>query len=228
MEFHRQTERNRINERIRQIRKTLENNQETITKYKRQDLNESFFRTQLDRLLDSTNILNGELDRLNARLSMVNTGELDTELSNTASELQASIQQKQQATLKKKKDQVNMLKQQSDTFFGHNTEKRSENISPKELERGLNYYNKVCDSVPEYMLKNLKNMPSNKGYCFRGVWLFGELPMDTSGVTTIFEKSRNDLLIIHEFDKYEYSLYHKVGQDKKVLVSREQRVNKCK
>lgn len=42
------------------------------------------------------------------------------------------------------------------------------------MDKSYQYFLKINDTVPDYMLKKLKNMPANKGYIWRSVFCFGE------------------------------------------------------
>ena len=59
-------------------------------------------------------------------------------------------------------------------------------------------------------------MPNNKGYIWRGVHFYGELP-EESGPRVMFEKQRG-LLLIHEYTPREYRLYEKEGKNRKKMV----------
>ena len=59
-------------------------------------------------------------------------------------------------------------------------------------------YAKLCDiasQLPDYISRNLENMPNNKGYKWRGVVFFGKLPEERNGNTVIFEKKFDNTLI---------------------------------
>ena len=66
----------------------------------------------------------------------------------------------------------------------------------KQIERSYQYYINASNTIPGYMLRNLKNMPNNKGYKWRDICFFGELPDENNNKTTIFEKQVNKLLIL--------------------------------
>ena len=63
------------------------------------------------------------------------------------------------------------------------------------------YYSKFCravDSLPEYMISNLKQMPNNKGYLWRGITVLGELKPVKDEPIMLFEK-RYGVLWIHKY-----------------------------
>ena len=59
----------------------------------------------------------------------------------------------------------------------------------KQNERDINYelryFYKVTDSIPDYIEKNLSEMPNNKGYIWRGMFIYGHLPPENNNIITI-------------------------------------------
>jgi hypothetical protein len=64
--------------------------------------------------------------------------------------------------------------------------------------KGYNHFWNAIDTLPNYMQNNLKEMPNNKGYRWKDVVFYGELPLEETQPTIIFEKINNEL-IIHEY-----------------------------
>jgi hypothetical protein len=67
----------------------------------------------------------------------------------------------------------------------------------RKYTRGYNHYWHAIDSLPSYMAKNLKEMPNNKGYRWKGVVFYGSLTEQKDQPQIVFEKSPQGL-IIHE------------------------------
>ena len=86
----------------------------------------------------------------------------------------------------------------------------------------LKFFNSINDSVPEYILTNLKSMPNNKGYIWRKCWLLGSLKSEKNQPLILFEKTRN-IMYIHEYKPNEYKLFAKEGRNQKYLVKHEMR-----
>lgn len=93
-----------------------------------------------------------------------------------------------------------------------------EKASENEMNNGLKYFYKVSDSIPNYITTKLKNMPNNKGYIWRGMYLYGYKDAEKGQPVSMFETSGN-VLTIHEWSQYEYRVYEKIGEAKKVLKS---------
>lgn len=81
---------------------------------------------------------------------------------------------------------------------------------------------KLCNSIPEYIKRNLKKMPNNKGYIWKGIILYGSLPPEEE-ITILFENLGRDILKIHEITQKEYKIFEKKGKDKRILISKEKR-----
>ena len=74
--------------------------------------------------------------------------------------------------------------------------------------------------LPEYMRRNLREMPNNKGYIFRGIQYYGEKRAERNKPTILFEKNRG-VLNIHEITKGEAIKYikKKTKRSKNKLIS---------
>ena len=68
-------------------------------------------------------------------------------------------------------------------------------------------------------------MPNNKGYIWRGCWLFGELQSERGQPIILFEKNRQTMYI-HEYKTNEYKLFIKEGRNQKYLAKHELRVKR--
>lgn len=98
---------------------------------------------------------------------------------------------------------------------------RSERSQQKEYDYYYKYFTKLSNTIPPYILKNLKKMPNNKGYIWKGMQCFGELPADNNYNTVLFENAGKDLIHIHEWTKTEYKIYEKYGKNNKILLHKE-------
>ena len=84
----------------------------------------------------------------------------------------------------------------------------------KEIKRYYRYFNKAVDTLPEYISNNLKSMPNNKGYIWRGTVFYGMKPTD-SDTTILFEKKKGGVLLIHEYNPDEEGNYWYTLKEKK-------------
>ena len=128
-----------------------------------------------------------------------------------------------QKKIKKKIDKKKTEKVVLKTFFKEEKKIRND---IKGLRRNIRYaYRHFCrseDSLPDYMKRNLKNMPNNKGYIWKSVCYFGLKPEIENEPTFLFEK-RYGTLYIHEYTHNEYFYFSKERDGPKVLIKHEKR-----
>lgn len=94
-------------------------------------------------------------------------------------------------------------------------------ITHQEYENTFLIYQNVKNTIPEYMIKKIKNTPNNKGYIWKGIWFFGELPEEKGKPIVFFDKQRDGTLIIHEFSERNYKIWHKKeNQDRTLFMNK--------
>lgn len=215
MNTRRHDEKTRINSRIRDISLFIKHNQETMVRYKHQDGNKEFVKIQTEKITEKISVLNVELSGLHVRLEDLDAGVLDQELEDQVKKTMLKIHNQDQETKKKKKslEPVPTQKPPVKPRFFYN-----KNPSENPAEKWYQKYISICDSIPDYITKNLETMPSNKGYVWKGCWCFGQKPPEKGEPILLFEKYRGDRLIIHEITSTDYNVYHKQGKDRKILV----------
>jgi len=212
------TEKNIIYTRIKEIENSISRSQKTIDRLKTQD-NTEFNRTQISKneklILDNSL----EIEKLKQRLIDLSNGGLDEQLKNVSTETD-KICKEQQIVIDKKlkdknekkiKDKVNLDKE-------YNIFRKREGISDYGIIKETDRYFKNCQSIPDYMIANLKDMPSNKGYIWKGIHCYGIKPKENNNICTMFEKCWGGILKIHETTKTTYKVYEKVGKEQKKLI----------
>ena len=83
--------------------------------------------------------------------------------------------------------------------------KYQDNNSKYDIKKADYHFLNAVNSLPEYMANNLKTMPHNKGYIWKGVWFMGLLRGDDRGDRVMFEKKN-------------HTIYEKYGQNNKRMV----------
>jgi len=96
------------------------------------------------------------------------------------------------------------------------TEMRKENYLRKDVNREYNRFLEVVETLPDYISKNLRSMPNNKGYRFRNIIFFGELPAE-NGPTVVFDKKPNGMFITEYYYDQEL-MFFKPREGPKELV----------
>ena len=138
------------------------------------------------------------------------------------------LKKKGDEAMKKKRENIDNKREDKkkldEMWKATKSDDKSYKFSKKDADRGEQFFHKINNSVPDYMLRNLKDMPNNKGYIWRGMYCFGELPPERNCNTTImFEKKPRGVLINHEQTPTMYKTYEKQGKNKRVLIHQEYR-----
>jgi hypothetical protein len=162
------------------------------------------------------------IEQLRERIRHTSEGKLDNELSEQADQESKLYNSKREAALRKKRE---LLQEDDDKKEIMNRKTREK--ENKHIEKDYSYFYKVYQSieasVPDYIRENLKSMPNNKGYIWRGCWFLGELSPEHGQPMVLFEKVRGGVTRIHEVDDYEIRIFEKQGKEKKKLISKKRR-----
>lgn len=221
MENLRKFEKTNINNEIRELNMYIQKDRETIERFRHQS--DEYYRNQIKKLSDKIDERTTNVLYLQKRLDDLELGLLDKELSTNNEKVIDDIKRKEESTKLKKKEKTILNKTQTEkskNFYQNNvnSDKRQRFIK-KGVDNGYKYFLRTISTIPAYMKKNLSNMPNNKGYIWKDIQLFGSLPREEGNNTVLFEKQKNGLLIIHEWDDKEYKVWHKKDRDRKVLKS---------
>ena len=226
MDLRRHEYKNKINLQIRDLQKCVEFDENMLDNLKDQG-DTIYVRAQIDKVTIKNDKRNQEIEKLIHKLHDVETGKLDEEIKKNIIDTRQKQEENKIIVAQKRIENIERKKIASE--ISQNYYKRAlksdreQRYLKKDIQRSYSYYLRVCDSIPDYIIRNLKEMPNNKGYIWRGVRCFGELPNEYNRPLTLFEKQRGGLLIIHEWTQTEYKVYHKHGKDRKTLHSIEKR-----
>lgn len=208
---------------IRTLEKCIENDEILLANMMDQKGAEDFRLFQQNKIRTANDERAARIAELKQRVEDITDGKLDAELVGAARSVRHEVLAKNSVTMKRKKDIKEKKAEQSvvsKTFYIENRRNdRRNKYENKNLNRAFRYYNRVVTSLPDYMKRNLKRMPNNKGYMWRGVTFFGKGSFNERNPIVVFEKRRNRLMIIHEWTRTEYNVYHKYGKDRKNLIS---------
>lgn len=220
---------NSIKLEINECEKFIERSNETIGRLKHTSLDIKYIKNHIYKLKTSISQKEERLLVLNNEMLAVNKGGLDTEINleykkneNRQKKLNEDRKNIMKEKQKEKKENKDISKKYWDGIIGA---VRSEKQKEKDMKYSQTYFQRVCDSLPEYMKRNLADMPNNKGYIWRGVYFYGRLDED-SGPRVLFEKRKGGLLIIHEYTEKEYKIFEKNGKDRKKIVEKYDRKKK--
>lgn len=128
---------------------------------------------------------------------------------------QLVIKERQILNSKKKKELVQAKKkQQEDCMRKFYANESKHNRQRRQTERDMNHFyekmQRIDNEMPSYLKEHLQNMPSNRGYIYRGIWYFGHVPVsrrDDEDHLTMIERVKG-IQYIHEYTHdYPYRVY---------------------
>lgn len=217
MDRIRLSEKNSIQNTIKSTQILLTRNDETIARLETQEKTE-FNIVQLKKLGEAKINFESRIKELEQKYENICSGSLDIDLKNKMETDNQIILQKQNEKFLKKTEE-RKIKAEDRKFNLDKEYATRKEMSIYSINNSIDKYFRDCASIPDHISEKLKNMPNNKGYIWKGIRCFGVKPPDSDTVT-LFEKCRGGILKIHEATQYYTCIYEKVGQNKKVLVSK--------
>ena len=231
METKRRREVNKIRNKIRMIQRYIQIDEATIDRFRYQDANLEYNTTQIAKLKAKNVERQQELEILEKRRRDVSRGLLDHEIREEYEKSSQEVKRKNDEYRKKKAlERVEKEEKSARSKAYYQSGRQSDRLvrwNKRDADKSYKHFVKACDSIPDYMLKKLKNMPNNKGYIWRSVHCYGELPAEKGKPTVMFEK-HNGVLIIHETTETECKIWHKKDKGRRTLHYSEMRRKKGK
>jgi hypothetical protein len=215
-------QKNLLKNELKMVRKYIESNNNNLLNLKREKISE-YILFQIEKITKNNEINHEKIKNLEERIENLTNGKIDDILfnnDNNANELvhnKRKLRSNKNKEEKKKKEEMSIMSKEY--YLSGKKCDREHRYKKKNAERGYKYYLKVVNSFPDYMKKNLQKMPNNKGYFWRDVAFYGDLPYNENENTVLFEKKRGGLLVIHEWTKNEYKIFHKNKNERKKLYS---------
>ena len=226
MEQHRRRYAENLTTEIRQVESYLTRDEDTLTRFSQNKPN-AFTKVQIPKLKENIRVNQEKLAQLQDSLYSVHSGGMDDDIM-AEIELDREILKRKQQELNriKRKQQENNQERKkiSKRFYrDQQDDDRKERRMKRMLEREYEFFLKKCDSVPDYLTKKLADMPENKGYIFKGIWLFGKRRAEPNQPQVMFERKNKEILWIHEINEKEHLIYEKRGKVRKRLIERRTR-----
>lgn len=158
---------------------------------------------------------NLDLEETSAR-----SGEIDSTIRDKYNDQERVVKQKNVHAEQKRRDKKEECQEKRKKMYDSFSQQRSNEPSDREFRYHYKRYRHIDETIPNYMRRNLNDMPNNKGYIWKGCWFFGNNPPERGQPQLMFEKLRGGILRIHEYDGYEHKIYEKKGKERKKLVSK--------
>jgi len=123
-------------------------------------------------------ILKTELDDYEDLLQKHSTGELDDFYREKYDKKEEDKNIRREKKFEKK-NKINTENRKVSQHFYQNNRKASskDRYNQKQYDYHYRYFVKNSAKVPKFVTDNLKKMPNNKGYIWRGIWFYGALPI---------------------------------------------------
>jgi hypothetical protein len=189
---------------------------DTITRLRTQEQS-SFNKSQIQNLQTRMEEFQKKNQELNQLLDDLQKGKLDATLKEQLNEARNNIVKKQ-TQIQKKKDEKDLNKKRDNDIL-QNYYKKSNGHTDYFLQKEDDKFCRLCDSIPSWIEDKLKEMPSNKGYIWRGLWCFGYLPSNSRYIS-MMEKIKGGITKIIEIDDNYRTEYTKTGKGPKILVQK--------
>ena len=226
------SKKNDLQNKINDIDKKISYYIKSLTTIKNSSMNIDFVSNKLKETEEKIKRLNEEKTETLNDLEKANSGFYDNDMKQNIQINTDTFKEKHNKTIIKKVDRENRVKEEKKNFNRCKTEERMETRKyyrqQREIRNEFYTYVSLCKNTPNYMKKNLKTMPNNKGYIYNGLYLFGEAPRENNDITVMFEKPNFNTLWIHEWNKNEYIKYEKVGTARKKIIDKQPIMKKKK
>jgi len=219
MQQLRLSEKNKLIQQQKSNDLSIKRAKDTIARLRTQEQS-SFNKQQIQNATILIEKLKNEAIEINQKMVDIQSGKLDAELTELLNIERSNIVKKQ-ATIKKKKDEKDLLKKKDNDML-QNYYKKSNGHTDYFLQKEDDKFYRLCASVPSWIEDKLKEMPSNKGYIWRGLWCPGYLPSNSKYVS-MMEKIKGGITRIIEVDDNYRTEYKKTGKGPKVLVKKQVR-----
>lgn len=198
--------------------KAQERDEKTLKNLSKINLPGAVYIEKKDQIKDSIDHRFQEIEKLKQREIDISAGLLDDEINTEYSEQQKIQKTKNDIAKRRKQDEIRKDEDKRNKLYSKPRE-----IDDRQINKDYVYFykvfNRIGETLPEYMARNLKDMPNNKGYIWRNSWFMGEKDPEQGQPTIMFEKIKKNILLIHEYDEYEYRLYEKIGKERKNMIS---------
>ena len=213
---YRLTFKNNTKNDLRYNKKLLENSEKTLNNLRAQKAN-SFTLKKVEKLEIDIAKYKQEIKKLEEKVNLIDKGKYDDEIEKIVQKQAKEAELKNRAKSQKKKAVQKVKAERSkiskDYYEKNRQAMRANRYQDRGVKSSYRFYCKVADQFPDYLKKNLSNMPCNKGYFWKGVAFYGYKKQEKNKPTVLFERKRDGSMIIHEWTPTHYNQFKK--KDKK-------------
>jgi hypothetical protein len=210
---------NEIHYDIKIIEKNIERNDDAIMRLESQSSNTK----QINLLITKNEEYKNELIILKENLIKINKGEFDftNETDNNVIAVKKNKQKIENAKLKIEVAKQKIINNTKQKAFNKNrprfdyrfNNKNTVYTYPKETDK----FFRDVNTVPDYIKSALKDMPNNKGYIWKNIWLFGNKPSINDNEIIMFQNMKGGIQHITNIKKINNkkitNIYEKRGKN---------------
>ena len=224
MEAKRRTYQNMLNEKIKGNERMIEmllRSIESIRNTMSADKDKEYFENRITKTENSIAKYRTEIEELTSRVNGVMSGSCYTEINKLYQDTKDEMTEKEEKAAKR--EAIAAEKEEKNRIRGKAYEEREKREMRREygirrdIEREYNRFLDISENLPDYISKNLKSMPNNKGYKFRGITFYGALPAE-HGATVVFEKKPDGMIITEYYSNQEVTYFKPRDGGQKELV----------
>uniref|UniRef100_A0A6C0KS31 Uncharacterized protein n=1 Tax=viral metagenome TaxID=1070528 RepID=A0A6C0KS31_9ZZZZ len=202
------------------LKKSIENIETSLSAGK----DSTFYENRIAQTETSIRNYQTKNEELQTKLNVVMSGGCDAEILKKHEEVKDALQKKEEENSKKEiaeKEMNKKRKECSKNFEQRERESsRKDFFAKKDNERSYERYCQISETAPDYILNNVKSMPNNKGYKFKNVFFFGELPAEKNSPVVIFDRKPDGMLITETYSDQEVVYFKPRDGKQKELVRR--------
>lgn len=234
MSEFRNTEKNNLQTESKNLNVTLKRLEQSNSNLRTNSViaDKQYIQQQLQNNDDEIIKIKSRLDEIEVRIRQVIDGDLDLQLETNVKNNMKIIQKKIDIAEKKKKEKQTdgkKNKEKAETYFKKQKEIDCQKRAGEyEMQRSFDWLTRTANELPNYMKENLKTMPNNKGYIWRGIYFYGALAAEKNQPRVVFEKQKDNVMMIYESTVKEITVFKKIDKEPKQYVHTIIRKNKLK
>jgi len=224
MEGVRLNAKNKILNEIRQFNSFINTCTSTVGRLKKMNSEDKYVIVQMKKNLTNLQTYTDEIEKLNKKLQDLSDGLLDKELQDNMKQeaLLASAKGKQTLKEKAEKKKVSEEDEKKSKNFYEMTRKSDKQDKKWFYKSAAAHFFRT--NPPDWMSKELKNMPCNEGYIFKNIYFYGEKPK--RGDTYTFYENFKGYKHIHVWDETREYIYEQLNRQRRTLIQSKLRKKK--
>jgi hypothetical protein len=202
------------------LKKSIENIQTTLSASR--DL--AFYENRIHQSEMSISNYEDANERMRQKLTIVMSGGCDAEILKKQKDIEDELKKKEENAIKEKAEELKRDETRKSCSKKFDMREREQNRrdygAKKDMDRGYQRFFDIVETAPDYIINNVKTMPNNKGYRFKGVIFYGQLPAERNAPIVVFDRKPNGMMITETYSDQEMVYFKPRDSNQKELVSR--------